>query len=100
METVHNLHIIDVVKELERINDSLEFDMLLKVSERRALHKRFKLLKNKYNDLVGVKFQAITKWDSSKRKFVEVEKSHFHTKDCPCPQCVDSDLPIPYLPQR
>ena len=47
METVHNLHIIDVVKELERINDSLEFDMLLKVSERRALHKRFKLLKNR-----------------------------------------------------
>jgi len=95
METVH-----EVVKELERVNDSLEFDECLKVSERLALHKRFKLLKNKYNDLVGVKFQAITKWDSSKRKFVEVEKSHFHTKDCPCPQCVDSDLPIPYLPQR
>jgi hypothetical protein len=95
MENVH-----DIVKELERVNDSLEFDECLKVSERRALLKRFSLLKKLYNYSVGVKFQAITKWDSSKRKFIKVGKSHLHTSDCPCPQCVDSDLPIPYLPQR
>ena len=90
----------NVVGELERVNDALEFDMLLKVSERRSLVKRFKILKKRYDDLVGVKFQPVTKWDSSKRKFVIVGKTNFHTTDCCCPQCVDSDLPIPNLRQR
>ena len=89
-----------VVRELERVNDSLEFDECLKVSERRRLYKQFQELKARYNDLVGVKFQPITKWDRSKHRFVEVEKSRFHTKDCPCPQCINSDLPIPNLRQR
>ena len=94
------LQVTQVVKELERVNDSLEFDMCLKVSERRKLGKQFQALKGQYNDLVGVKFQPITKWDRSKHKFVEVEKSRFHTKDCRCPQCIESDIPIPNLRQR
>ena len=90
----------EVVKSLERVNDALEFGVGLGVSERRSLHKEFKALKKQYNALVGVKFQAITKWDSAKRKFIKVGESHFHTNDCTCPQCVSSDLPTPYLRQR
>jgi len=95
MDAVHK-----VVKELELVNSSLEFDDCLKVSERRKLHKRLESLQNQYNEMVGLKLQPITKWDSKKSKFIEVGKSHLHATDCQCPQCIDSDLPVPYLRQR
>ena len=92
--------IYELVKCLELVNSSLEFDDELKVSERRRLDKQFQDLKAQYNKMVGLKLQPILKWDSEKRKLIEVGKSRFHAKDCPCPQCVDSDLPIPNLRQR